>query len=109
MTSRILFIIGMIMLCLTISQNPVQAKMIRGEVTAVNDNGQSFSFKRTKPSNPAVIERFDIDVLPATKFERINSLKELAAGDEVVVDASKRKEDGIWEARGVRILKVQLH
>ena len=97
------------MTALAVFQNPAQAKMIRGEVVAVKEDGSSFSFKRSNPSNPSVAEQFDIAVLPNTKFEKISSLKELAAGDEVVVDAAKKRESGIWEANSVRILKVKLY
>ena len=68
------------------SQNPVQAKMMRGEVVVVKDDGSAFSLKRFNPSKSSdVIEQFDVAVLPNTKFEKISSLKELAPGDEVVV------------------------
>ena len=90
-------------------ENLAEAKMMRGEVVAIKDDGSSFSFKRTKPSDPSVTEHFDIKVLSNTKFEKISSLKELAAGDVVVVDAAKKKDSGIWEANSVRILKVELH
>lgn len=100
---------GILLAVLMFFQNQAQAKMLRGEVVAVKDNGSSFSFKRFNASTPAVIERFDIIVLPNTKFEKISSLKELAPGDEVVVDAAKKKETGIWEASSIRIIKVQLY
>ena len=101
--------ISILMTVLVIFQSPTEAKMIRGEVVAVKDDGSSFSFKRSSSSNPSVAEKFDISVRPNTKFEKISSLKELAAGDEVVVDAAKKRENGIWEANSIRILKVQLY
>jgi hypothetical protein len=101
--------LGMLFVLLIIFQSPLQAKLLRGEVTSVKDDGSSFSFKRTKPLNPLVSEQFTVSVTPKTKFEKISSLKELAAGDEVVVDAAKKSESKIWEASSVRILKVQLY
>ena len=101
--------IAILITALAVFQNPVQAKMIHGEVVAVKDDGSSFSFKRSDPSNPSVAEQLDITVLPNTKFEKISSLKELAPGDEVVVDAAKKRESGIWEASFIKISKVQLY
>ncbi len=100
---------GILMTTLWVFQNPAQAKMMRGEVVAVKDDGSSISFKRSNPSNPSVAEQFDIAVPPNTKFGRILSLKELAAGDEVMVDAKKKRENGIWEASFVRILNAKIY
>ncbi|MBN1688541.1 MAG: hypothetical protein JW893_05535 [Candidatus Omnitrophica bacterium] len=103
-------LIGMtiLMTALAVFQNPVQAEMIRGEVVAVKDDGSSFGFKRAVPSELSIPEQFDIAVLANTKFEKISSLKELRAGDEVVVDVAQRK-NGTWEADSVRIFKVRLY
>ncbi len=101
--------IGILMIALVIFQNPAQAKMIRGEVVAIKEDGSSFSLKRPNPSKPAITEQFMVSVLPNTKFEKLSSLKELALGDEVAVDAEKKKQSKIWEATSVRVLKVALH
>ncbi len=108
-STKVFMAAGILMAGLVVFQNPAEAKMLRGEVVAVKQDGSSFSFKRFKPSQPAATEEFEIMMLPNTKFEKISSLKELAAGDEVVVDAAKKKETGIWEANSIRILKVQLY
>ncbi len=99
--------LGVLMTALAVFQNPAQAKMIRGEVVAVKEDGNSFSFKHSNSSNPFVAEQFDIAVLPDTKFEKISSLKDLRPGDEVMVDAVKKRESRIWEANFIKILKVQ--
>ncbi len=99
---------GVVITALAVSPNLVHAEVINGEVIAVKDDGSSFSFKRSNPPQPFVTDEFDIVVLPDTQFEKISSLKELAVGDEVVVDAAKRKS-GTWEADSVRILKVRLY
>ncbi len=101
--------LGILIAALAVFQNPAQAKMMRGGVVAVKDGGSSFSFKRSNPSNPSDAKQFDIVMLPSTKLEKFNSLKELRAGDEIVVDAAKKKESGIWEANSIRMLKVQLY
>lgn len=101
--------VGFLMLALSVFQNPAQATMFRGEVEAVREDGSSFSFKRSNPLNLSVAERFDIAVLPDTKFEKISSLKELRPGDEVAVDATQKRENGTWEAASVRIFKVRLY
>lgn len=102
--------IALLAASLAISPSLGQAKMMRGEVIAVKENNGSFSFKNANPSKPPLAqEQFDIVVLPNARFEKIGSLKELRAGDEVVVDAEKNKESGIWEASAVRISKVRLY
>lgn len=88
---------------------PAQAKMIRGEVVSIRDDGSSFTIKGNDHSKPSFEESFDIRMAETTKFEKISSLKELAAGDEVAVDAAQNNEDGFWEARSVRIVKVKLY
>jgi hypothetical protein len=100
---------GMILAAVVFSQNPAQAKMMRGEVAAVKDDGSSFTFRYADPSKPSVIKRFEIVMLPNTRYENMSSLKELATGDDVAVDAEQKNKSGIWEARAVRILKLQIH
>lgn len=92
-----------------IFESPAQAEVFRGEVVAVKDNGSSLSFKRSDPSNPSLKEQFDIVMRPDTKFKNVSSLKELAPGDSVVVDAVQKPESKIWEARSVRIYKLRLY
>ena len=105
---RDLVIAGILMTLMAVFQGQAHAKMIRGEVVAVKEDDSSFSFKYSAPSDAAAAEPFDIVVLTNTKFEKISSLAELRAGDEVAVDAAKIRESGIWEANSVRIVKVRL-
>lgn len=86
-----------------------KAETLRGEVLTLNENGRSFRFRAADPSGSGVSEAFDIRVLQETRFIKINSLNDLAAGDEVRVEAEKNSESGMWEAGSVEILKVQLY
>ena len=106
---RSLFGMGILITVLVFSQDPAHAKVIRGEVVSVSGDSSSLTVKRSNPTKPSITEQFDIVMMPSTKFEKISSLKELAPGDEVVVDATKKKESGSWEAHSVRIFKVQLY
>lgn len=104
-----LFGLGIMMAVLSLFQDPVYAKMIRGEVVAVKDDGSSFSVKRFDPSHPSTREQYDILMRADTKFEKISGLKELALGDEVAVDIVPKKAGKLWEANSVRIFKVRLY
>lgn len=105
---RDLMVTGILLTLLAVFQGQAQAEMIRGEVIDVAEDGSYFRFKNSYPSSLSTAEPFDIAVLPTTKFEKISSLTELRAGDEVAVDAAIMKESGVWEANAVRIMKVRL-
>lgn len=85
-----------------------KAETLQGEVLALDEDGRSFLFKSTDDSGPGADEPIDIEVLRETEFLKISSLNDLAAGDEVRVEAKRNSENGMWEAGSVEILKVQL-
>ena len=96
----ILLVIG-----LMIFQLSARAEMIKGEVRSISNDAQSFALKR-----PGLIGReLTISLRPGTAFEGISSLKELAVGDEVEVDAAKKDKAGDWEANSIRISKVKIY
>lgn len=85
------------------------AEIIQGEVISVKPNENTFRVKHPKPLEPSVIEEINIIINPDTKFQGLSAVNELAAGDEVMVDAVQIEGTKRWEANAVQISKVKIH
>lgn len=83
------------------------AGTIQGEVTDVSSSATAFSVKRMDAPDKAETSFVTTE---ATELEGLDSIADLTAGDEVIVDASDEpNEVGKFEAHAVRISKVKIH
>ena len=102
MKANIFRTVVLIVVGLAIFPISANAEILKGEVRSISNNAQSFVLKR-----PGLFGKSTISLQPGTAFDGISSLKELAVGDEVEVDAAKKGK--AWEANLIRISKVKIY
>ena len=101
--------ISILMISLVAYLYSASTETIQGEVTAIKPDASSFSLKRLNPSVPFLNREISISLKESTRFEGLSSVKELAVGDEVIVDVNKNQGAGTWEANSIKISKLKIH
>ncbi len=100
---RLLFMMAVIMVLTNVS---AFAEIMRGEVTAIDQQDRSITINQLDQSGVGVTrENLELNLRENTQYTGISSLKDLKVGDEVLIEANKRIF-GPWEIKHLQSTKA---
>ena len=96
------FLSGVVTISLLAFFSPIaNAEVIKGEVTGVSQGAKSFQLicEDTK-------KELQIGLSEKAKSNGLDSLSQMVAGDEVVVDVKRNPATNQWEADSIEVVKA---